>query len=134
MEPTCVKHLSSAPLKGRLLGLASNIRLAWKGLPRANTNLLQKYVNYGRIKFYRIRPNTVLMIGHQVPFLRFVCFGQVSFGKTFFGQKTCGAELLQFISKKFLKLTIKSLKFNEFSWFKSSLLRIIHLRIYKHYN
>jgi len=36
-EPTQVKHLSSAPLKGRPLSLPANIRLDWKGLPGTNT-------------------------------------------------------------------------------------------------
>jgi len=36
-EPTQVKHLSGAPLKGRFLSLPSNNRLGWKGLPGANT-------------------------------------------------------------------------------------------------
>jgi hypothetical protein len=32
-----VKHLSSAPLKGRSLALPTNIRLGWKSLPWTNT-------------------------------------------------------------------------------------------------
>jgi hypothetical protein len=31
-----VKHLSDAPLKGRLLALPTDIRLGWKGLPGIN--------------------------------------------------------------------------------------------------
>ncbi len=40
-ERTQVKHLSDAPLKGRLLALPTNIRLGWKGLP--GTNILAYY-------------------------------------------------------------------------------------------
>jgi hypothetical protein len=36
-EPTRVKHLSGDPLKRRLLASPTNIRLAWKSLPRTNT-------------------------------------------------------------------------------------------------
>jgi hypothetical protein len=36
---THVKHLSGAPLKGRLLALPTNNRLGWKGLPGENTSL-----------------------------------------------------------------------------------------------
>jgi hypothetical protein len=36
-EPTQVKHISGAPLKGRLLYLPANKRLGLKGLPGANT-------------------------------------------------------------------------------------------------
>jgi hypothetical protein len=35
-EPTQVKLLSGPPLKGRLLALATNIRLFWKSLQGAN--------------------------------------------------------------------------------------------------
>ncbi len=31
-----MKHLSGAPLNGKLLALPTNIRLDWKGLPFAN--------------------------------------------------------------------------------------------------
>jgi hypothetical protein len=51
-----VKHLSSAPHKGRLLTSPTNIRLGWKGLPMKNTSLLQKFVNYDPKMFYNIRP------------------------------------------------------------------------------
>ena len=36
-EPTRVKHLSGAPLYGRLLASSTNIRLGWKSLPGTNT-------------------------------------------------------------------------------------------------
>jgi len=36
-ELTQVKHLSGAPLEGRLLALPTNNRLGWKDLPGANT-------------------------------------------------------------------------------------------------
>jgi len=36
-EPTRVKHLSAAQLKGRPLALPLNIRLGWKSLPGTNT-------------------------------------------------------------------------------------------------
>jgi len=36
-----VKHLSSAPIQGRLLSSLANIRLGWKGLP--GTNALAYY-------------------------------------------------------------------------------------------
>jgi hypothetical protein len=36
-ELTRVKHLSGAPLYGKLLASPANIRLDWKGLPRTNT-------------------------------------------------------------------------------------------------
>jgi hypothetical protein len=52
-----VKHLSSAPLKGRPLALTTNIRLGWKGLPGTNTPAYyEKSVNYGCKKLYRIGP------------------------------------------------------------------------------
>jgi len=35
-EPILVKHLSGAPLRGRLLALPANNRLGWKCLPGAN--------------------------------------------------------------------------------------------------
>ncbi len=36
-DPTQVKHLSGAPLKGRLMALSTNNRLGWNGLLGANT-------------------------------------------------------------------------------------------------
>jgi len=36
-EPTQVKHLSGAPVLGKLLALPINIRLGWKGQPRTKT-------------------------------------------------------------------------------------------------
>jgi hypothetical protein len=42
-KPTGVKHLSGAPLKGRLLTLPTNIRLGWKDL--TGTNALAYYKN-----------------------------------------------------------------------------------------
>jgi len=36
-EPTQVKHLAGAPLKGKLIASPQIIRLGWKGLPRTNT-------------------------------------------------------------------------------------------------
>ncbi len=36
-QPTQVKHLSGALLKGRPLALPANIRLGWKDLPKTNT-------------------------------------------------------------------------------------------------
>jgi hypothetical protein len=49
-----VKHLSGAPLKGRLPFSSTNIRLGWKGLTRTNT--YTKYVNYGGKKLYSTGP------------------------------------------------------------------------------
>jgi len=40
-----VKHLSGAPLYGRLLALLANIRLGWKRLP--GTNALAYYEKLG---------------------------------------------------------------------------------------
>ncbi len=57
-QPTRLKHLSGAPLQGRLLALPTNTRLCWIGLPGINTSLLRKSVNYGRIKFHHIKPWT----------------------------------------------------------------------------
>ncbi len=37
LNPTRVKYLSAAPLKGRLLALPTNIRLGWKRMTEANT-------------------------------------------------------------------------------------------------
>jgi hypothetical protein len=48
-EPTQVKHLSSAPLKVRLLASPTIIRQGWKGLPGSNT--LAYYENYGQKSF-----------------------------------------------------------------------------------
>ncbi len=36
-KPTLVKHLSGAPLLGRLLALPTNTRRGWLGLPETNT-------------------------------------------------------------------------------------------------
>ncbi len=36
-SPTQLKHLSRAPLYGRLLASPTNIRLGWRGVPRTNT-------------------------------------------------------------------------------------------------
>ena len=36
-EPNRMKHLSGAPLYGRLLASPTNTRLGWKGLPGINT-------------------------------------------------------------------------------------------------
>ncbi len=36
MEPTRVKHLTGAPLEGRLLALPTNTRPGWKSLPVTN--------------------------------------------------------------------------------------------------
>jgi hypothetical protein len=50
-----VKHLSGAPLKGRLLALPTNNVLGWKGLQGANALAYsRKFVTYGRKKFYNI--------------------------------------------------------------------------------
>jgi hypothetical protein len=58
-----VKHISGAPLYGRLLASLTKIRLGWKGLSR--TSLKQKSVNYDRKKFYRTGPRALnLMLGH----------------------------------------------------------------------
>ncbi len=42
-EPTQMKHLSAAPLYGKLLALPRNIRLGWKSLPGTNTLAFNKY-------------------------------------------------------------------------------------------
>ncbi len=42
-EPTQVKHLSGAPLQGRLLALPTSNRLGWKSLP--GTNIIAYYEN-----------------------------------------------------------------------------------------
>ncbi len=51
-----MEHLSGGLLKGRLLASPTNIRLGWKGLPRANT--LAYYINYSRKKIYSSGPWT----------------------------------------------------------------------------
>ncbi len=51
-EPTLLIHLSGAPLCGRFLALATNIRLA----RNKRSSLLQTMVNYRRKKFYNIGP------------------------------------------------------------------------------
>ncbi len=58
LEPTRVKNLSGAPLKGGLLALTTNTRLGWKGLPETNSSLLWKSVNYGRNMLYDKGPWT----------------------------------------------------------------------------
>jgi hypothetical protein len=55
-EPTRVKHLSGAPVYGRLQASPPNIRLGWKSLPGTNTSLLGKSVCYSRKKFYSTCP------------------------------------------------------------------------------
>jgi hypothetical protein len=52
-----VKHLSGAPLKGKLLALSANNRLGWKVLPGANAPTFTKIRNYGRKKLYNIGPS-----------------------------------------------------------------------------
>jgi hypothetical protein len=50
-----VKHLSGAPLYGRLFDLPTNIRPRLERLARdKHSTLLQKFVNYSHKKFYRI--------------------------------------------------------------------------------
>ncbi len=56
LEPTLVKHLSGARLKGRLLASPRNIRLGWKGLPRTNTLAYYESVNYSRKFFKALAP------------------------------------------------------------------------------
>ncbi len=52
-----MKHLSGAPLYGRLLALPTNIRLGWKrNVGDKHSSLLQKFINYGQKKFYNIGP------------------------------------------------------------------------------
>ncbi len=50
-KPNGMKHLSGAPLQGRLLASLTNIRLGWRGLPGTNT-LAYYDINYDRKKFY----------------------------------------------------------------------------------
>ncbi len=47
-ESIHVDH-SSAPLKGRLLALVTNIRLFWKGLPGKNTTIFDNFKSYEEI-------------------------------------------------------------------------------------
>jgi hypothetical protein len=47
-----VKHLSGAPLKGKLLTLPPNIRLGWKSLP--GTNALAYYDENSYIKAVKV--------------------------------------------------------------------------------
>jgi hypothetical protein len=49
-ESTKVKHLSGAPLQGKLLALPSNNELGWKGLPGANTLVYYKNSQLTAIK------------------------------------------------------------------------------------
>ncbi len=52
---THVKHVSGAPLNGRLLALPTNNRLGWKGFPGENTLAYREnFVTYCRKKFYNI--------------------------------------------------------------------------------
>jgi len=52
-----VKHLSGAPVYGRLLALPTNIRLGWKRyVGDKHSSLLRKFVNYGQKFFYNIGP------------------------------------------------------------------------------
>ncbi len=52
LDPTCVKHLSSAPLQGRLLTLTTNIKLGSKGMSRMkHSSLSRTYLNYRYSKF-----------------------------------------------------------------------------------
>jgi hypothetical protein len=52
-----MKHLSGAPLQGRLLASLTNIRLGWKGMPGTNTlAYYKKSVNYSREKFIEQAP------------------------------------------------------------------------------
>ncbi len=53
LEPTEVRHLSGAPIKGRLLALPANIRLEKLAMDK-RSSLLQKFVTYNRKIFYDI--------------------------------------------------------------------------------
>ena len=46
----------SFSLLGKLSALLENIRVGWKSLPRPNTRLLQKLINYDHKKFHNIGP------------------------------------------------------------------------------
>jgi hypothetical protein len=58
LQPSRMEPLKDAPLRGKLLGLLTNFRLIWKGLP-AQSLLLQTFVNYACKKFYNIGPWTM---------------------------------------------------------------------------
>ncbi len=58
-KPILMKHLSSAPLQGRLLALPTSIRIIWKGKPVKNTlAYYKKFINYGRKKNYDNGPRS----------------------------------------------------------------------------
>ncbi len=63
-----MKHLSDAPLKGRLLTLPTNIRQGCEGLPGTNAlTYYKKIINYDCKKFYNI-DNKPLVVKIQIYF------------------------------------------------------------------
>jgi hypothetical protein len=56
LDPTRVKHLLGALLKGILLAIPTDLRLGCRVLPGTYTSLLQKIANYGPKKFYNVGP------------------------------------------------------------------------------
>jgi hypothetical protein len=63
-----VEHLNGAPL-GYVLVLPTNIRLGIRDLPRKNSSLLRKSVNYSRKKFNSTGP---CIIKHFTAIINFV--------------------------------------------------------------
>jgi hypothetical protein len=58
-----MKHLSGAPLQGRLLTMPANIKLGWKSLPAMNAlAYYENFVTYNRKKFHKI---SLLLHLHQ---------------------------------------------------------------------
>ncbi len=55
IEPPQMKHLSSAPIQGKLLASRTIIRLGWKGLPRTKTVAYHDHsLNYVRKKYCNV--------------------------------------------------------------------------------
>ncbi len=54
-----MKHLSDAPLKGRLLALPKNFRLGWKGLPGTNA-----FAYYEKSYLTAVKSFIALATGH----------------------------------------------------------------------
>ncbi len=60
LEPNKVKHLSGAPLKGRLLALSTNIRLGWKGLTETNTPAYYENLLITAVKSFIVQALTII--------------------------------------------------------------------------
>jgi hypothetical protein len=57
-----LEHLKDASIR-KALTLPANIRLGWKDFQGQHSRLIQKFVNYGRKKFYNMATGAVATAG-----------------------------------------------------------------------